>query len=660
MLLPPAVLAALLVLNEILNAGNAITAFSLLLYSLTFNLRERVARAFAFLMACVVVGHFGDVLVGTSSSLPEVSLWLRLQWLAIGLMPAAYLHLSDALLAATGRPSRGRRDLAIRIGYVVGAGLAGAAILSDFVVVDGVAQQDMAAYLRPGPLFYLYVLFMTVSLAISGRNLYRAYQRCLTRTSRRRMLYLMLGAIGPVLSIFPFLTFFGPTMLVFPSLFWLLQILTNVYVAISLVLMAYSVAYFGVSYPDRVVKSRLFQWILRGPVVASTVLSVTVLVNRFAESIGLEQSRLVPFAMVGSLLLLQLLITLIRPPIERWLFYGVDRADVERLHLLEERLLTSGDLRQFLESILNAVCDIHGTDTAFIAVVGQAGIDLEVAVGPGDLPGQTDDIPPLLMSEGQYDVPALGKIFNWGSNWLIPLRTRETSEMIGLLAFQARSNEPDFSNEEAAALSGLADKAAVALTDRRLQREVFAVVDRLVPQVEEIQRMRAASYFTGVEAFESSSDFMRTESDLVNLVREALGHYWGGPRLLQSPLLGLRVVRQSIEDHDGNPVNALRAILKRGIDRTRPEGERRFTAEWMLYNILEMKFLEGRKVRDVALRLAMSEADLYRKQRVAIEAVAQAIAEMEREAGTNGANEDPPAPARGRSSRPAKAKQSAE
>ena len=52
----------------------------------------------------------------------------------------------------------------------------------------------------------------------------------------------------------------------------------------------------------------------------------------------------------------------------------------------------------------------------------------------------------------------------------------------------------------------------------------------------------------------------------------------------------------------------------------------------MLYNILELKFLQGRKVRDVALKLAMSEADLYRKQRVAIEAVAEAIADMEHEA----------------------------
>jgi hypothetical protein len=45
-----------------------------------------------------------------------------------------------------------------------------------------------------------------------------------------------------------------------------------------------------------------------------------------------------------------------------------------------------------------------------------------------------------------------------------------------------------------------------------------------------------------------------------------------------------------------------------------------------------MKFLEGRKVREVAMRLAMSEADLYRKQRVAVEAVANAIVDMEQQA----------------------------
>jgi hypothetical protein len=56
------------------------------------------------------------------------------------------------------------------------------------------------------------------------------------------------------------------------------------------------------------------------------------------------------------------------------------------------------------------------------------------------------------------------------------------------------------------------------------------------------------------------------------------------------------------------------------------------TTEWILYNILEMKFIQGRRVRDVARRLAMSESDLYRKQRVAIENVARTVAGMERAA----------------------------
>ena len=42
--------------------------------------------------------------------------------------------------------------------------------------------------------------------------------------------------------------------------------------------------------------------------------------------------------------------------------------------------------------------------------------------------------------------------------------------------------------------------------------------------------------------------------------------------------------------------------------------------------------MEGRKVREIAMRLAVSEADLYRKQRVAVEAVANTIVEMEQQA----------------------------
>ena len=115
-------------------------------------------------------------------------------------------------------------------------------------------------------------------------------------------------------------------------------------------------------------------------------------------------------------------------------------------------------------------------------------------------------------------------------------------------------------------------------------------------------------------------------------VKDALSHYWGGPKLSQSPLMKLAVVQKAIHQYEGNPTNALRAILLEGIQRVRPSGDRRFTGEWILYNILDLKFLEGRKVREIAMRLAMSEADLYRKQRVAIESVAGAIIDMEQQA----------------------------
>ena len=119
------------------------------------------------------------------------------------------------------------------------------------------------------------------------------------------------------------------------------------------------------------------------------------------------------------------------------------------------------------------------------------------------------------------------------------------------------------------------------------------------------------------------------EADLANWVKDALTHYWGGPKLTNSPLMRLQVVQELAREHDDNPSNALRALLRKAVDQVRPEGERRFTTEWILYNILEMKFIEGRKVREVAERLAMSEADLYRKQRIAVEAVAKAILNME-------------------------------
>ena len=97
-------------------------------------------------------------------------------------------------------------------------------------------------------------------------------------------------------------------------------------------------------------------------------------------------------------------------------------------------------------------------------------------------------------------------------------------------------------------------------------------------------------------------------------VKDALSHYWGGPKLTDSPLAGLRTVRRRWRFTTATP-RRVRAVLQEAIERQRPVGERKLTAsEWLLYNILDLRFIQGLRVRDIALRLAMSESDLYRKQ----------------------------------------------
>jgi hypothetical protein len=55
-------------LNELLIAGIAITAFSLLLYALTFNLQDRVARSFAFILACMVIVSSGEAIASVPNA----------------------------------------------------------------------------------------------------------------------------------------------------------------------------------------------------------------------------------------------------------------------------------------------------------------------------------------------------------------------------------------------------------------------------------------------------------------------------------------------------------------------------------------------------------------------------------------------------------------
>ncbi len=624
-------LAGLQTINNILTAGIAITAFSLFLYALSFNLRDRVARSFAIILLCVVVVFTTEAL--QNKTIPDwgIGLLLRLQWIGIIFLPPAYLHLSDALLVTAGRPSRGRRRIAVRLVYV--ASVAFLVLLSTgWLVGDLVMNGHPAPHLQRTFWTEVFTLYYVAIISWAGYNFIRAFSRMLTRSGRRRMLYLMAGATAPALGSYPYLLFGSGIVARFPLAFWSTAFIINLLVAGLVITMAYAVAFFGVSWPDRVVKSRLFKWLLRGPVTASLALATMTIVRRAGVLFeGEPYSGFVPLTVVVTVLLFEHAVTLFSPLWERLLFFGRDRAELELLQNIEERLLTRGDLQQFLETVLAAVRDHLQSPCAFVAALDGDELSLSVVAGNRAIleKENLDEALELLNHNGENGRHE----FVWGDFWILPLHQRKSNgdrdemrPLLGVLGIARKLDQP-MDKDQRDAVWLLADRASLALEDRHLQQRVFRSLEDLQPQIEMLQRIRA------VGRYNSSTNLLTEplpeESELADWVKDALTHYWGGPKLTNSPLMKLRIVQLLAEDHEGNTSNALRALLRKAVDQVKPDGERRFTSEWILYNILEMKFIEGRKVREVAGRLAMSEADLYRKQRVAVEAVARAILDME-------------------------------
>ena len=618
-------------INQLLEAGISITAFSLLLYALTFNLKDKVARSFAFIMACVVVVFVGESVASVVSSPRWIERWYQFQWIGIVSLPAAYALLSDAVLATTGRPSRGRRTKLVKAAFVI-SGLFLVSIPFSLLLGPLVTENVVAPHLERTNLTWVFSAFYIFSMIWAWIIFQRAYHRTVTRSGRRRMGYLIGGALAPALGSFPYLLFGSTFASTHPYVFWLTAVSSNIMVSGLIIIMAYAVAFFGVPWPDRVVKRRLIKWVLRGPITASTVLAVTTLTRRAGEPL----SFVAPVVMTGTFLLMQYLITMFSPIWERWFLFGGGKTNLTLLQNLEERLFTIDDLKQFLESVLAAMCDRLQVDSAFVAAINRNGMDFLVTVGSqvefneADLSQKMQEVVGTEYSLLEFD------LFSWGDFWIIPLFSAINPEdLLGMIGVEIPQEEVQGDQKEAFQI--LIQRASQALDDRQLQQQVFTSIEDLTPQMSRIQQLRAAARYDGTSVLTATwNDIALDEGTLTEWVRNALSDYWGGPDLSDSPLLQLEIVQNALEEHDGISVRAVRSILREAIDKIRPEGTRRFTLDWVLYNILEMKFLKGQKVRDVAKRLAMSEANLYRKQKVAIEVVAKTILEMERQAREEG------------------------
>jgi hypothetical protein len=605
--------------NDVLTAGVAATAFALVLYLFFYNRESRVSSTFSGLLTCVIVVYLVDLLLANGVDPARAGIFLRLQWLGIAFTPPLYIEFVRSIRQSVleDRFPTWLRFTSFALGGIVML-LAGFTnvLVSDHTVSAG------AAHLRPGPLFYPFAIFF-VGIALWGlRETLAARRRCYTHAARRRMAYLSISFVAPAMGVFPYLLLIGwPTVL--PNvMLWVLLIVGNVAVATMLALMAYSVAFIGALTPDRVIKYRLVRFLLRGPVAAILALIVFGVGVTLEPAFGLGQYTLSLVVMAGTVIAVQLGVELAKPLIDVVL-YREGRSEVVRVQELSQRLLTTADLRQFLENVLAAMCEVMRSHGGFLAIFDSGELHWDIWCNLHILPEDVVGIPLSEVARSHQE----DRFIFWDGYWVLAIHDKVGHDMLGLVALRSPEVALPLTIDQNALLDELLIQASAALEDRRLQHIVFDAFSPLLTELTDIQRRGRILRYEGDVAV----GFTLTESpELPQWVHDALAHYWGGPRLTENPLLDLEVVKQAAADYDGNVVKGLRAVLADAIEHLRPDGERKLTApEWLLYNILEMKFLRGQKVREVAMRLAVSESDLYRKQRIAIENLAAIIAAME-------------------------------
>jgi hypothetical protein len=449
--------------------------------------------------------------------------------------------------------------------------------------------------------------------------------------------YLALSFAGPALGVFPYMLLTTLPAAVSESILLTVLLVGNVAVAVMIVVMAYTVAYFGAFNPDRVVKYDLIEYLLRGPLVALLVLVLLQTVPHVETFLGLPGDAVTLFAVLLTILLMPVGISAVRPFMNR-LVYRQDLREVTWLQELDRRLLTPSDLEQFLENVLLQLVELLRVRCAF--VVNAEGQDFALQAHCGQQEAaraflEQHNLAPIIQ-RCQRDPEATLVFDELDGFALRPLCTQNRDAVLGLLVVERWPTFPDVEEGVAPSVDSLIVQAEVALEDNHLQQGLFVALQQIMPDIERLQKRRQLMRY--VTLLPRTADQRLVDDPAFGRwVKDALSHYWGGPKLTQSPLLNLAVVSQVQQETETDGVRALRAVLSRAIGALRPAGEQSMTAvEWTLYNILDLKFLQGLKMSEIAHRLAISESDLYRKQRAAIDEVARLLTQMEQQAARAG------------------------
>lgn len=610
-----------------------IVAFSLLAYIVFHNARSDIARAFCILLAGVVVVYAGDVLIGQASR-PQTKLFLlRAQWLGIAFVPAAYLHFSDALLVFSGSRSRWRR-VGVWAGYAASAAFFVLALGTDLVVRDGALQGPLAQF-AAGPLFGLYLLYFALTCIGGLINVHLARRNALVPAMRRRLTYLGLTFLAPGLGVFPYLAAAGARNLVHTNWLLLFSTLGSLGVALMITVMAYSVAFQGVLVAERLVKYDFVRWVLYGPFIGVTIVLCLQIVPLATRTTGLPAETIITFGVLMMTVLMPIFVSAVKPYVDTVVFMQ-DRAEIDWLRALPRTTFTRSDLRLLLENTLVAICGALRVPTGFVVGPAEEGFQVKALIGSrSDVRRFVTEHPLAEVIERLQQAPlrdpdqppAADSFLRCNGFYMMPLRDRSN---VFLGALGVAYPQQELSTDTRRLIGALAHQMELALSNVQIQEQLFGTLRELGPEIASLQQFSTRLDQATPATLEGLDGEVALLPEFPQLVKDALSHYWGGPKLSDSPLLGLRTVRRLLGDQGGSPTKALQGVLRQAIENMRPDSQLDPSAqEWMLYNILELRFLQGRRIRDIAEKLAISESDLYRKQRVAVEEVARQLALME-------------------------------
>lgn len=614
--------------NQILIASLIVMVLSYMIRAASFNFKEKIIKSYFYLLFSLLIMYSGEILNLLKVGENTLSNWNAIQWTGVVFFPATFIHFADSILATTGRPSKGKRTFLIQSSYLTSIifffVLSGTQFLADSLPFSTELIQFNNSYTN-----IIFSIYYFIIIGLSFSVMFRAIRRTKLKASRRRLGYLVIGAMTIAIGSFPYVFITANVASTYPVYFVNIAMITNIFILMALALVGYAITFFGVDWPDRIVKQRLIKWLLRGPVTAIIILILLAIYNSTIKNMIPYSDFVLMALMVLSVVILQHSVTFLAPIIEKFFITQVDKNSYIALKSLEERLVTQDDFIQFSESILSALCNRLDTNNAFIGIINQTEIESYITIG-----NASDQLEQLSENIESMNWNTSEKSFHFLNGYYFSFLTNSQNEKIGLMGF-SQPNDFDIENiedEDNQLIKRFQERATLLLVNRINQKELLANVVDISPDVSYIQRLQAAARYDTEEILDIQ--FFSQTLDAKTLskhLKDALKHYWGGPNLSESPLLNLKIVRDEIRDSDQNEISALRIKITDAIEKIKPNGDRKYTSEWLLYNILEMKYLQGMKGRDVCRRLAMSEADFYRKQKIAINEIARVLFEMEQE-----------------------------